>query len=302
MPNVDMIAVACSEGVNIYCPRSGRFSFFNSPYFPHRNFTGVDIYPNLEFGENAPSPVSGEVVAIKEVDYFEYRGFECSKVDYLVILRSLENKKRFIKILHVKPSVNIGDEVAVGGRIGALIRSGFFDFWTDPHIHVEIRQPNDPIRARGGYRVKRLIEISEECGDALSQSQIEGVVIESRREYSLIALGSDVERGVPVSVGEKIGLVDGGIPHYGFFGVHVDFTPKLGEEVKFLGVTLGSVKSVFNGMCLAECSKVSFSLNGRPVRLSLYLFPSSKPVMKIVPQKPGDLSLKRFERVKLSVE
>ncbi|MEM2026753.1 MAG: hypothetical protein QXT30_03200 [Candidatus Bathyarchaeia archaeon] len=295
-----MIAVACSEGINIYCPRAGRFSFFNSPYFPHRNYAGVDIYPNLKFGESAPSPVSGEVVTIREVNYFEDRGFEHSKVDYLIILRSLENEERFIKILHVKPTVNVGDKVLVGEKLGSLIRSGFFDFWTDPHMHVEVRKPNDPIRARGGCRVKRLLSVSEACGNALNQGRMEGVVLESRREYSLIDLSCDLKYGIPVNVGERVGLIDGGIPHYGFFGVHINSTPKLGEEVKLLGETIGSIKSIFNGMCLAEAHNVKFGLNGRLIRLSLYLFPS-KPIVKVIPEKLGEISLEKNTWVKLSV-
>ncbi|MCX8170544.1 MAG: M23 family metallopeptidase [Candidatus Bathyarchaeota archaeon] len=300
MSNTDIVAVACSEGVNIYCPRDGRLSFFNSPYFPHRNYAGIDIYLNLKFGEDALSPVSGEVVAIREVNFFEDRGFEHSKVDYLIILRSLENKERLIKILHVKPEIKVGDKIAVGERIGTLIRSGFFDFWTDPHIHVEVREPGNPIRARGGYRIRRLIDISKGCKNLLSRGHVEGVVIESRHEYSLIALNNDLEIGIPVNVGDGVGLIEGGIPHYGFFGVHVDFIPKPGEKVIFLGENIGSVKSVFDGMCLAEVSSVRFSLNGKPVRLSLYLSPS-KPVMKVIPQKAGDIRFERSEKVTLSI-
>ncbi|MEM1989505.1 MAG: hypothetical protein QW782_02575 [Candidatus Bathyarchaeia archaeon] len=297
-----MIAAAYSEGVNIYCPIDGRFSFFNSPYFAHRNFTGIDIYPgsNSKFEGDAPSPVSGKVMFIKEVNYFENRGFEHSKVDYLIILRSIENKGRLIKILHVKPSVNIGDRVMVGERIGTLIRSGFFDFWTDPHIHVEVRKPSDPIRARGGYRIRRVIRISEGCREMLSLDWIRGVVIEVKHEYSLISPDGDFKHGIPVSLGDGVGLIDGGIPHYGFFGVHADFTPKLGERVKLLGKTIGSIRSISDGMHLADSSNVTFRLNGKPVRLSLYLFPS-KPIIKVIPQKPGDISLERFEEVKLSV-
>ncbi|MEM3466793.1 MAG: hypothetical protein QW566_10020, partial [Candidatus Jordarchaeales archaeon] len=268
-----------------------------SPYFPHRNCTGVDIYPNLEFGENAPSPVSGEVVAIKEVDYFEDRGFGCSKVDYLVILRSLENKERFIKILHVKPSVDIGDEVAVGGRIGALIRSGFFDFWTDPHIHVEVRKPFDPIRARGGLRFERLVAVDDV---EVEFEELRGTVVESKKQYSLIVLNGNFRHGIPVNVGEEVGILDGGVPHYGWFGVHMKTRPLPSSVVKFCGTNIGTVKAIYLNMCVAQCSGLTFKLNEKPVKLSLYLYLST-PLIKVIPINFGELELRKFENVVITI-
>ena len=299
----NMIRVASSEGIDIYCPADGKFSFFNSPYFAHRNFIGIDIYPNLGFGEVAPSPVSGEVIGVREVGFFESRSFECSSKDYVILMKSLENKRRIIKIIHVKPIVKVGEKVIVGGELGSLIRSGFFDFWTEPHIHVEIKDPSNPLRARGGYKIRRVMQIDEnEMEGSIADGSLSGLVIESKSEYSLIALNHDLRYGLPVDLNGKIGFIDGGIPHYGFFGVHTNFTPEVGDSVKFLGGKIGSVVSVFENMalCSMERHNLTFKINGKSVRLSLYLYPS-KPKMKIVPYKIGQLNLQKFEKVRLTL-
>ncbi len=297
----DMIKVANSEGINIYCPISGRFSFFNSPYFAHRNFIGIDIYPNLKFGEIAPSPVSGRVIGVREVGFFESKNFECSDKDYVILMKSLENKKRIIKIIHVKPIVEVGETVIVGEKLGSLIRSGFFDFWTDPHMHIEVKDPSNPLRARGGYKIKRVMQMD---GDNMEETMLceglSGVVIESKSEYSLIALNHDFKYGLPANLSGGVGFIDGGIPHYGFFGVHTNFTPKIGEPVRFLGKKIGSVVSVFENMalCFIELRNSTFKINSKPVRLSLHLYPS-KPIMKVVPYRMGELTLQKFESVRL---
>lgn len=295
-----MIKVAHSEGVNIYCPKNGRFSFFNSPYFSHRNCAGIDIYPNTWFNSIAPSPVNGEVIGIREVNRFWHKDFKCSGKDYVLLLRSLENKNKIVKILHVKPIVTVGDNIYVGEKIGVLIRSGFFDFWTDPHIHVEVRNPGDPIRARGGCRIRGTIEIDNNM-DLVDLMSIKGTVVDSKREYCLIAPEMEFKHGMPVYLvdHEQIGLLDGGIPHYGFFGVHTNFTPKIGGQVKFLNKRIGLITSVFGNICFASFQNAVFKLNGKNVRLSLYLF-LSKSLLKIVPPRIGELNMEKFDFVELT--
>jgi len=300
-----MIRVASSEDISIYCPVSGRFSFFNSPYFAHRNFIGIDIYPNLKFGEIAPSPVSGRVIGVRKIGYFENKNFECSNKDYVILMESLENKKRIIKIIHVKPIVEIGETVTVGENLGSLIRSGFFDFWTDPHMHIEVKDPSNPLRARGGYKIKRVMRMdgnNMEKTITLCES-LSGVVVESKSEYSLIALNHDFRYGLPVDLSGRVGFIDGGVPHYGFFGVHTNFTPEIGIPVKFLGKKIGFVMSVFGNMalCSIEPCKLTFRINGKPVRLSLYIY-LSKPMVKVVPHKMGEFILQKFENVELILD
>ena len=294
-----MRAVAFSEGVKVYCPEEGKFSFFNSPYPAHHYYSAVDIYPGRAYGEVAPSPVWGKVVAVRKVRCPEGKGFKGSNRDYVLLLRSLENSEVWVKILHVKPSVEIGRVIRAGDGLGTLIRSGFFDFWTDPHIHVEVRKPSDPIRARGGFKFKGLVKLKLEDGKEKLEA-LTGIVIESKPEYSLISPIGDFRYGIPVDVNGEVGFLDAGVPHYSFFGVHTYASPSLGAEVTLCGVKIGVVRSVYSSMCVAECSDLNFRLNGKPVRLSLYLF-FSKPLLKIVPNKIGELKLRRFEKVSVTI-
>jgi len=288
-----MKLVATSEDVNIYCPEGGRFSFFNSPYLAHRTCVGIDVYPRSVFGDVAPSPVRGEVVGIRRVKGSQTKSFEVSSHDYAILLSSSENPERWIKILHIEPLVKIGDAVEPGEDLGTLLRSGFFNFWTDPHIHVEIREPSDPLRARGGFKLERLMELD----DTEAAKDLSGIVVESKPEYSLIALNDKFKQGIPAEMEGQIGILDAGIPHYRWFGVHIDTAPPLGGAVRLCGRKIGLVKSVYSNTCLAECSNLLFRANNKPVGLSLYLYPFSNPLVKIIPRKLGELTLEKFEEV-----
>ncbi|MFQ6054099.1 MAG: hypothetical protein ACE5OO_07740, partial [Candidatus Bathyarchaeia archaeon] len=206
-----MVPVASSEGVTIHCPEEGKFSFFNSPFPAHYMSTGIDIYPRRRVGKVAPSPVEGRVVKIRRVKAPRGRGFRGAGFDFVILLKSRENPERVIKILHLIPAVRCGEAVEPGQGLGRLLRSGYFNFWTEPHIHLEVRSPLDPLRARGGFALRRLLEVDE----ADPVEELRGRVKESRREYSLIALGRRFRQGLPARVGGVTGLLDGGIPHYG---------------------------------------------------------------------------------------
>lgn len=293
-----MIKVAFSEGVSIYCPEEGRFSFFNSPYPAHKSCTAIDIYPGRDFGSAAPSPVSGEVKEIRRVACPEKNSFKSSSYDYVILLQSLENPRRWIKILHLEPLVKVGDIVSVGDHLGILLRSGFFDYWTDPHIHIEIRNPLDPIRARGGLAIKR---------DAFNISfnthveKLRGVIVESKPEYALMLLDKELKYGLPVEVGGEMGFIDGGIPHYGFFGVHhMSSEVHCGSLVRLCGINIGVIERTYSNMCIAKCLNHLFRVKNVPVKLSLYLY-LSKPLLKIIPSEIGKLKFERFEEVSVAL-
>ena len=296
-----MIPVAESGGVTVYCPSDGRFSFFNSPYIAHRTQRGVDIYPPKRFGDVAPSPVLGRVAGIRKVKCPGGKGFKSSGFDYVILIRSVENPKRTIKILHVEPTVDLGRLVEPGQELGTLLRSGYFDFWTDPHIHVEVRNPEDPIRARGGFKLERTFLFNNLEGSAELLQELRGVVVETKREYSLVLLEGRCRYGLPVEVDGSLGVFDGGVPHYGWFGVYTTRKPSLGGVVRLCGVPIGALEKTSNRMGLAKCSGFHFLLRGVRVGLSLYLYPSGKPLVKVVPPKPGALNLEESEEVGVAV-
>jgi len=297
MFKVKMKSVASSQGISIYCPRNGRFSFFNSPYPAHRLYTGIDIYPDGNFGGTAPSPIMGKVTKIKRVKCPEGKMFKSSSYDYVILFRSLENPERWVKILHVKPLVKVGEVLEPGDDLGFLLRSGFFDFWTDPHLHVEVRKPSDPLRARGGFKIERSMKINTEK----PLRKLSGTVVESKPEYSLVALKDTPKQGVTVKLKNQTGLLDAGVPHYGWIGIHTSANPPSSGIVKLCNRKIGIIRSAYSNMCIAKpCSPV-FTLNGKPVRLSIYVYPSSVPLVKIIPPRPGELALKKLEEITVTV-
>lgn len=293
-----MNPIAYSEGVSVFSPEDGKCSFFNSPYPSHSSFRGIDVYPKGGFGDVAPSPVGGEVIRVRSVKCPKGRGFSGSSKDFIILLRSSENPERCVKILHVKPFVEVGDVVKLGEGLGTLLRSGFFNFWTDPHLHVEVRKPTDPIRARGGLEFERVMEV----GASKSPEELIGRVIESKPEYCLVALNREFEYGLPVELDGQCGVLDAGIPHYRWVGVHMDTQPRLNSGISLCGRKIGIVKSAHSNMGVAECCNPVFTLKGKPVGLSLYLYPHSTPLVKVIPRSPGGLALERSEEVSVTVE
>lgn len=230
-----MIPVANVDNITIKCPAEGRFSFFNSPYIAHRTFTGIDIYPPSDFGESAPSPVLGKVVMIRKIKCPKSGEFKASTYDYVILIKSIENPCRIIKVLHVDPSIKVGDTVEPGQELGFLLRSGYFDFWTDPHIHVEIRKPEDPIRARGGLKLQSTLKMKDL--KIKSESSLKGTVLTVKPEYLLILLEDNLRYGLTVKAGGYVGVIDGGIPHYGRFGVHIE---RCSERVNYSQLSQGA--------------------------------------------------------------
>ena len=287
--------IAEAERVKIHCPTDGLYSFFNSPYPAHRLHTGIDVYCGGDFGDSAPCPVSGEVTMIRQVRAPKGKGFKDAGYDSIILIIPDENPEVVVKLLHVDPFVEVGDHVDTQDTIGALLRSGYYGWNTSPHIHLEVRKKEDPLRARGGNIIHRLIKPI----DSKAPSILKGYVKKSRPEFSIIALRSE-GHGLLGEVNGTFGVLDGGIPYYGWMGVHLDYPTK--GEVKLLGKPIGDVKTVFRSSVIADVRDFSFKVEGNPVRgLSLYLSPIKKPIVKILPLKIGNLLLEEGNTVEITV-
>ena len=289
-----MKPVAESQGVKVFCPEKSCYSFFNSPYPMHRAQTGVDIYPGTNFGDSAPSPVEGEVTLARRLRAPKGRGFKDAGYDVVTLIRPPLSPDVVFKILHVDTFPEVGSKVRVGDDLGTLLRSGYYGWSTSPHIHVEIRSLMDPLRARGGFEVARVQPLK-----ACPQQGICGFVEASRREYALIRL----EGGSSGLVGEVdgvLGVLDGGIPYYGWVGVHMD-EPKLGE-IKLMGVPIGEAESQHSGSSVGPCGGFSFTLEDVPLLgLSLYLTTEGGPLVKAIPRILGGIKISVGDWVEVSV-
>jgi len=153
---IGMKKIASHDEIDIFAPENSRFSFLKSPYAAHITHSAVDIYYG-DFGNEALSPVDGEVIDVQSFDTptpFK----EWNSKEYVIAIRQNE---MVIKILHVKPDVTPGDSISKGESIGTFIHNGYFIFWNDPVMHVEVRHLNDYLRASNNLCLVPNIEWNE---------------------------------------------------------------------------------------------------------------------------------------------
>jgi murein DD-endopeptidase MepM/ murein hydrolase activator NlpD len=285
-----------SKGVKLYCSMEGRYAFFNSPFPAHKANTGVDIYPGDGFGGEAPSPVDGEVVLIRRVKAPEGHGFTAADHDTVVVLRNKDNSETVTKLLHIDPLVEVGDTVRVGDPVGLTLRSGYYGWGTSPHIHTEIRDPRDPIRARGGYNLD-LIEVPK--GDPVDM--IAGAVVHLQPEFALIELES-LGSGLVGTVNGEPATLDGGIPYYDWMGAHLLDPPSSGT-IELLGTPIADITQSFKHSCKAACRKYQFTIDKQEILgLSLNLWLRQAPIVKVIPFKKKGLNVKIEDWVEIELK
>ncbi|MCW4049326.1 MAG: M23 family metallopeptidase [Candidatus Bathyarchaeota archaeon] len=291
----ETIPVAEAGNVQLHCPVNGRYSFFNSPFPSHKLHTGVDIYPDATFGETAPSPVEGTVIMVRQVKAPKGRGFTASDHDTVMLIEPRDNPSVVVKLLHLDPVVDVGDRIRLGQTLGKLLRSGYYGWGTSAHIHAEIRKPDDAIRARGGYPIERVIKPLE----AEPITEITGKVTWTQPEYTLLRLHS-TGYGLTGEVNGSAGVLDGGIPYYGWMGIHLD-KPRDGE-VKLLGETIADIESIHPQSCIAKSRNYHFTIeNQLLLGLSLVLTPKPGPIVKLWPRKIGALTLHMGQEVEVKL-
>ncbi len=269
-----MKRIAGHGSIDIFAPDHSRFSFLKSPYAAHKTDSAVDIYYG-SFGGEALSPVSGEIIDIRSFDTptpFKDRDSR----EYLIAIGQAEN---VIKILHIKPDVSTGETISKGERLGTFIKNGYFIFWNDPVMHVEVRHPGDYLRASNDLRLAPDIEWSELplSGTLELACRVE----EINDNYSFLsALPSDYKtcggvRGLALAGGFLDGYIDSN-PEDGFFGL---IKPEgfFHPIVSMLEITSEGVEAGCRG--IASC--LSFN----------------EPRIKVIPLKYGDRPFSRDETV-----
>jgi len=303
-----MIKIAASCGIKIYAPRQSRVSFFNSPYLAHFEHRAVDIYP---LSSKAPSPVEGRVRYIYEFSAPKTKQFQMPTKEYLIAIETPISSEYLVRILHVKPGVMVGDYVNVDEPLGEMIRNGHFDTWTDRHLHVEIRPHDDLLRARGGLPIRVVLDgksndaesTSEKarcsklaCDEGLKLSAFMGKVVALKPRSVLVegpkaCIGPFV--GIPVFVGEGLGILDGGVPHYGFGGVLSLNAVNIGDPV-FLGdVKIGRVVESFaDGFSMFEAEPFTIRLEDFSMKgISSYISLNGAYRWKFIPQAGENMNL-----------
>ena len=220
---MNFIKIATStDDISVFASEESFVSFGDSPYFSHYTCSAVDIYPGkrgFDTVVSTYSPVSGIIKGIYKIKPPQRKAFE--KVDFIVSIAPEESSNFLVRILHVKPILSVGERVDVGDVLGYIIRSGYYDFWTDPHMHVEVRSKNKKIlTARGSERLIPHLQnpISFSAKTKLCQLII-GKVVRVTPEYILLDISDQASvirpfYGVSVSTSDSVALLDAGIPYY----------------------------------------------------------------------------------------
>ena len=189
-----------------------RFSLYNSPFTAHDEGCAIDLYPE---SETAPSPVAGEVVETKTVEA-PSKPYAADH-DHLILIDTGEYVAR---TLHVDPSVEAGETVAVGDSLGDLVRAGFFAPWVPNHIHLGFRNHDDnPYRASGSLPIDVAVPLVGVEWDGT------GTVTDAGETWARLDQPTHPDPGNRFAgIESGGGVLDGGFPHYDGGGVLADGT------------------------------------------------------------------------------
>jgi hypothetical protein len=277
-----------------------RLSLYNSPYPAHDRGCAVDLYPDSNDGV---SPVAGEVLDTRTVRTPEKP--YAVEHDHLILVdcdddwcASAGVDDVVARVLHVDPSVEAGDHVAVGDSLGEMVRSGFFAPWVDNHVHLGFRRRSQHLhRASGSLPLALPFSPTPLAWDG------SGVVVETGETY--VVLDAPAHRGaeagwcgIAANCGGVSGVLDGGLPHYDGGGLFV--AGERGYVDSDGPVTLlGSVVGERTGRTVRWCD-VAVTVDGqRAVGLSLFLARAGPAGAKVV--CPGH-SFERGDHVSVRID
>lgn len=204
-----------------------RFTLYNSPYPAHATGAAIDLYPPADT-VTAVSPVAGTVEETLTVRA-PTRSYAAPE-DHLVVI---DTGRRLARLLHVEPTVGVGDTVAVGDPVGRLVTSGYAAPWVPDHLHLGFREyGSDPRRARGSLPVRLEVPIRGVPWDGT------GTVVETGETYAVLDAPVVDDAGFVGVAADSGGVLDGGFPHYGGGGL---FGGGDGP-VEFLGSRIGTAR------------------------------------------------------------
>lgn len=295
------IPIASAFNVRMHAPDDACVSFFNSPFSAHIESKAVDIYPvKAKFGDETVCPVNGTVKVVKK--YLSPTPYPNKPPlhEYLILIECTDNPEVYAKIIHVRPSVSVGDVIYIGDRIGILSRSGYFPFWVDPHMHVELRDYKDPIRAGGAYPLEILnIQQSKTSTSKLTpESDLAGTVTYVETRYAIVCLNQDSWgnvgnfSGLEAHVGSSNGILDGGIPYMGYGGVLVNEKVRIGDHVSLAGTKIGEVTETLNGVAkfkVDPCKVIVGDYEYMGISLKLHF--QNEREIKLVPLRMGCINM-----------
>ena len=223
-----------------------RFSLYNSPYPAHDDGCAIDCYPggsdpDAELAAVAPSPVAGVVREVTTVRA-PPKPYAADHDHLLLIDVEAPASARGLvaRILHVEPTVEPGDRIAIGDPLGRLVRAGFFAPWVGIHLHVGFRRPDQHLhRAVGSLPIALDVPVRPLAWDGT------GTVVTTGETYAVLDAPRHPNPGAEwVGIAaDGGGVLDGGLAHYergGLLGEGVSTGEEVrGDEVHLNGDRLG---------------------------------------------------------------
>jgi hypothetical protein len=221
-----MRRVGSAAGIDLFAPTDAYFSYFNSPYVGHKQGASIDIYPSHEEWDGpAYSPIAGQVIRIKKMKMGNERTFPSDEADFGIAIAP-QGSIDIVRILHCVPEVNEGTTVEAGQRLGSLIRSRYFNYWTGPHYHIEIMNARDFNRSTKSYpldvELAPVQQVQQESGSELECliTRVTDDVIMAVTDDSLKAISGDLVGHAAYCGSDRgYGILDAGVPHYNHGGI-----------------------------------------------------------------------------------
>ncbi|MHA2390506.1 MAG: M23 family metallopeptidase [Promethearchaeota archaeon] len=302
MPKFGFYDIVQMDDLHVSIPRTSHFTIGTSPYYAHQHGLAIDIYHSLSIRNyEILSPVSGKISKIKSLIAPKPKFTGGTNRDYLILIENTLNSEIVWKLMHVKPNVKVGDRIEIGDPLGNTIRNGYFAYWSSPHLHLEIRNSTDAIRARGGKNFSLAIESRENFEESSEIGEFKRIPVEIQsicHEFILCRLPKLFYHKISPIYGFKVKtnqmdcILDGGIPHYKI-GTIISSQELNSDYPIYLGTEkIGTTNEVNKQFGFLKFEPVKFFLNDIEIRgISLYLA-SFYPLIKIIPYSKNDFSLK----------
>ena len=257
------------------------------------------------------SPVSGTVLQIKKMRAPQPKFRKGCDKEYLTVIRNSDDKDTVFKILHVKPALKVGQVIKPGDPLGTTIRNGYFAPWSSPHIHLELKKPQDVLRAKKGLYFMLNIEsnVIKNTQKPMNYEQIPLKVEYICDEFLLCRFPEDLYfhinpfYGLRGSSGSISFIIDGGIPQYKHGIVHFcdDEYPLRNQYIYFNNVKIGTIKDFQQRYGLVHFNQLQMRLNKIPIRgISLFLA-KSRPLIKLIPINKEDFDFQQNSIQNLSI-
>ena len=308
-----LIPVVDQSNIKIYLSEHNHFSIGTSPYYAHQNAIAMDIYHRITIeNHNVVSPISGKVLQIKELKAPKARFKNGIDREYLTIIENPHDNKTVFKVLHIKPEVEPGQKLEPGDNFGKTIRNGYFAPWSSPHIHLEMKRPEDTLRAKEGLPFT--INFKEQTPNELVEkrayfNQIPVKIEFIYNEFFLCHFPEDLYQHIEPFYGVKgtnshiSFIVDGGIPQYkhGIIHLHNKGDSNKIDEIHLNTMRIGTLTGFQEKYGFVNFDNVKFLLNNTLIRgISLFLA-KNRPLIKLIPfnKEEFELKLNSIQHLKL---